>query len=47
VHTGIWHGNLRERNHLEDLDIGESIIIKWILKKWDGGGGGTYWVDLV
>jgi hypothetical protein len=28
-------GNLKERDHLEDLDIGAKmiIIIKWILKK--------------
>jgi hypothetical protein len=25
--------NLRERDHLENLDIGERIILKWIFKK--------------
>jgi hypothetical protein len=27
VHTGFWWGNLTERGHLEDLDIGERTII--------------------
>ena len=29
-------GNMRERDHLEDLGVDGSIILKWILKKWDG-----------
>jgi hypothetical protein len=29
-------GNLRERDHLEDLGIDGRIILKWILKKYDG-----------
>jgi hypothetical protein len=36
VHTGFWWGNLRERDHLEDPDLDEMIILKWIFKKWDG-----------
>jgi hypothetical protein len=31
VHTGFWFGNLKERGHLEDLDIDERIILKYIL----------------
>jgi hypothetical protein len=33
VHTGFWWGNLRERDHLEDLGIDERIILKSILKE--------------
>jgi hypothetical protein len=32
-------GNLRERDHLEDPDVDERIILKWIFEKWDGKGG--------
>jgi hypothetical protein len=35
----FWWGNLRERDHFEDLGIGWRIILKWIFKKWDGGHG--------
>jgi hypothetical protein len=36
IHTGIWWGNLIERDNLEDPDIDARIILKWIFKKWDG-----------
>jgi hypothetical protein len=34
VYTGFWWGNLRERDHLEDPDIDERMIIRWIIRKW-------------
>ena len=37
--TGFWCGNLREREHLENLDTDGTIILQWILKKWDRGHG--------
>jgi len=54
VHTGFWWGDLRERDHLEQLGIDGRIILKCILKKWDGeawtgliwlrrGTGGRHW----
>jgi len=39
-HTGFWWGNLREREHFEDLSIVGSIILKWIYRKWVGGRHG-------
>jgi len=34
--TGLWWGDLMNRNHSEDLGIDWRIILKWIFKKWDG-----------
>jgi hypothetical protein len=31
------------RDHLEDPDIGGTIILKWMVEKWDGG---MDWIDL-
>jgi hypothetical protein len=45
VHTGFWLGNLREGDHLEDPGVDGRRILKWILKKWDGGAWtGLIWV---
>ena len=43
-HTGFWWGNLRERDHLEDLGVDGRIILRWVFRKWDGGG--MDWIDL-
>ena len=52
MHTGFWWGNLRERDHLEDLAVDGSILLKWILdgRAWTGliclrigKGGGLLW----
>jgi hypothetical protein len=36
VHTRFWWEGLRESDHLEDLRVDGSVILKWIFKKWDG-----------
>jgi hypothetical protein len=36
VHTEFWCEYLRERDSFDDLSLHGSIILKWVLKKWDG-----------
>jgi hypothetical protein len=33
VHTQSWWGNLREREHVEDLSVEWRILLKWMLRK--------------
>ena len=42
VRTGLWWGDLTEKYHLENLSVDGRIVLKWILKKW--GGGGVDWM---
>ena len=34
----VFVGKLKERGHLEDLDLDERILLKWI-SNWLGGSG--------
>jgi hypothetical protein len=43
-HTGFWYGNLRKRDHLEDLGILWEDNIKTDLQEM--GWGGMGWIDL-
>ena len=43
MNTGLWWGNLRERDRLDDPDIDGRIIFKWIFRKWDGC---MDWIDM-
>jgi len=36
VHTGLWWGDLMERDPLGDLGVDGNIILKRNFKKWDG-----------
>ena len=40
MYTVLCWGNLRERDHLEDLGVDGRIILRRIFRKWDGGGHG-------
>jgi len=40
--TAFWWRNLKERRHLEDLDIDDKKILKCI-----SGGGAVDWIKLV
>jgi hypothetical protein len=35
MHAGYWWESQKERCHQEDQDVGELIILKWVLKKQD------------
>jgi hypothetical protein len=37
AYTGFWWGNMREREHLEDLGADGRIILRRIYRKWDVG----------
>jgi len=38
----IW-GDLRERDHLRDLCVDGSVILKWTTQQWRG----MEWIDVV
>jgi len=35
VYTGLWWGNLRERDDLKEPGVHGTIILRWILRNWD------------
>jgi len=37
AHTGFWWGNFKEGFALENIGIGECIILKGMFKKYDEG----------
>jgi hypothetical protein len=39
IYIGVWWGNLRERDHLEDLGIDGRIILRWIFRNCNVGHG--------
>ena len=36
MHTGLWCGDLKERDRLGDLCVDGMVILKWIFNKWYG-----------
>jgi len=45
MHSRLWWGDLRERDHLEHLGLDVRMILKWIFKKWNGEAW-TGWIWL-
>jgi hypothetical protein len=35
AYTGLWWGNPRKRNRLEDPGVNERIILRWTFRKRD------------
>jgi hypothetical protein len=40
----VFVGKPEEKNQLEDLSLGGRVVLKLILKGWDGGGGD--WINV-
>jgi len=36
AYTVFWLGNLNKGDHLEDVGVDGRIILKWVLRMWDG-----------
>jgi hypothetical protein len=47
TYTGLWWGNLWERNHLKDPGVDGRIILRCIFSKWDVGAWfGSIWLRI-
>jgi hypothetical protein len=44
VYTGLWWGNLRERNYLEDPGEDGRITLRWTFSRRDRGS--MDWIEL-
>jgi hypothetical protein len=39
VHTGFWWGYLRERDYMENVDMGGTVVLEWIFQEVGWGHG--------
>jgi hypothetical protein len=37
AYTRFWWENLRELDHLENPDVDERIIFRWVFRNWNVG----------
>jgi hypothetical protein len=42
----VWRRDLKERDHLEHLDVDGRVILKWIFKKWMGTWTRLIWLSI-
>jgi hypothetical protein len=43
MHKKFWSVDVKGRDHLEDLGVDETVILKWILRKY----GGKVWIGFI
>jgi hypothetical protein len=44
----FWWGDLRERYHWGDPDVGGRMILRWLCRKWEGVvGTGWSWFRIM
>jgi hypothetical protein len=46
VYTGIWWGNVRKGDQLENPGIVGRKMLKRIFRKWDGAWNGLIWLRI-
>jgi hypothetical protein len=43
MHIGYWWESQKERDYLEDQDVGGWTILKWVLEGYEG----MVWIELI
>jgi hypothetical protein len=43
MHSGFWCKNQKDRDHKEDIEMGQKITLNWILEKYNG----LLWIGLI
>jgi hypothetical protein len=43
MQRGFWLGNMKVESGLQDLSVDGRVILKWILKHWDG----SEWIGFI